>query len=907
MKVLFLTSPAPQRAGFSTSEKRPPLGLGYLIAVLKQEGHLVYFSDEYLKPSQILDSHFIERNGIDFVGIYSNTICYQETLKLLEKLEKKREKKLWSGKIMIGGPHTSVGHEDIPGYVDYIVIGEGERAVLQIIKGDVKNRIVRGENWKDLDSLPMPAWEEFIHRPYNWSHQWHPVYPLYMFNTSRGCPFNCSFCSVKSIGGRVYRFQSAERIIEDIRFMMKYYGARGIYFREDHFTLNKERVVNFCELLLKNDIRIDWFCETRVDLLDDFRYQKLMADAGCRAFYIGVESGSPRMLEFYKKGETIEQFIKAFDLAKRAGIKTYASFIVGFPEETREDIEKTDRFIKRIKPDFVGKNIYLGLPGSELYDYLRRKGLYEYEDENHILYPPGFIDNIKQYYGNKLYYHVYDQSKIKEPGVVMSDSSEFPELSVVMAVYNQERFLADAVASILKQTFGDFEFIIVDDASTDRSPEILKGFQDPRIKVLRNETTMGLSVSLNKALKVARGKLIARMDGDDISGKERFQKQVMFLREHSDYHLVGTWSKIIDTAEKEIGRMTPPISYKRIMQMVSHHNPFVHSSTMFRREAIIKVGLYDEAFDYSQDYELWSRFLLFYKGMNLKEYLHCWRRHDAGASAKKSDRQKLFAEAARGRYFDFFENQLNRPGKTALFFQRLSRKKEILKRGEIVPLLCSRIIVSRLPLKKKRDYIGWLCRTYTDSVFNWGKFFLGDESYPFTIRQQIQAWLAERLYKMGKVEEAKALMAEFLNKAGGASIHLEGKDIGTNALSLTYFYLGEILYQLGDRKYEDYFRESLRLLRTKKGRRDVDVYRIASLYKRLNDWDNAVKWFNKLLEKPRSDLLVGTYFHLGEICYKKQQLDPAKKMFEKCLDLNPRHERAGHWVTLLNKKNKGIY
>ena len=106
--------------------------------------------------------------------------------------------------------------------------------------------------------------------------------------------------------GKTYRYMSAERVVQDIEFMIKHHGARGIYFREDHFTLNKQRTIDFCESLLKKNIEIDWFCETRVDQLDDFEYQKLMKDAGCRVFYIGVESGSPRMLEFYKKGETRE-------------------------------------------------------------------------------------------------------------------------------------------------------------------------------------------------------------------------------------------------------------------------------------------------------------------------------------------------------------------------------------------------------------------------------------------------------------------------------------------------------------------------------------------------------------------------------------------------------------------------
>ncbi|MBW2458562.1 MAG: B12-binding domain-containing radical SAM protein [Deltaproteobacteria bacterium] len=399
MNLLFLTSAAPPKAGVYTCEKLPPLGLASLMAVLKRAGHRVWFSDQYLKPSNILDGDFLERHDIEVVGIYANTVCLQSTLAMLATLQRRRERGQWSGRIMVGGPHTAVGQEELPDYVDHIVIGEGEVTVPRLLEGADQQRVVQGEAVADLDTLPMPAWEELIHLPYQWTHQWHPRHPTYCLNTSRGCPFDCTFCSVKAVWGKTYRAMSAERVVSDVEHMIRHYGAKAIYFREDHFTLSKNRTIDFCELLLKRGIDIDWLCETRVDQLDDPAYVKLMADAGCKVFYIGVESGSPRMLERYQKNETPEQFVKAFDIARQAGIKTYASLIVGFPDETAEDEALTRRLLERIRPDFTGFNVFLGLPGSELYDEIRARGLYEYEDENHILYPVGFKDNARRYYG----------------------------------------------------------------------------------------------------------------------------------------------------------------------------------------------------------------------------------------------------------------------------------------------------------------------------------------------------------------------------------------------------------------------------------------------------------------------------------------------------------------------------
>lgn len=407
MNILFLTSAAPEKSGFSTSEKRPPLGLASLMAVLKREGHTVHFSDEYLKPTEILDNGFIIDNEIDYVGIYSNTICYRATLNMFNKLEELRQLGKWSGKIIVGGPHTSVAGHTIPDFVDHIVIGEGEISAPKIISEEMSDRVVRGEFVEDLDSLPLPAWEDLIYRPYDWTHAWTKAYPVYTLNTSRGCPFGCTFCSVKAVWGKSYRHQSAERVVNDVEFMIRHYGAKCIFFREDHFTLSKRRTIDFCEQILSRGIKIEWMCETRADDLNDIEYQKLMHDAGCSTFYIGVESGSDRMLELFNKKETTDQFLNAFSVSRKVGIKTYASLVVGVPYETEEDRRQTEDFLKVLKPDFIGRNVFLGIPGSELNERILSDNLYEYQDELGIIYPIGYLDNVEKYYGGNNYFKVY--------------------------------------------------------------------------------------------------------------------------------------------------------------------------------------------------------------------------------------------------------------------------------------------------------------------------------------------------------------------------------------------------------------------------------------------------------------------------------------------------------------------
>ena len=306
MNILFMTSPAPPRdkAYFSTAEKRAPLGVGYLISVVKNAGHQAFFIDHYLKEQHIDYADYLKENCIDFVGIYANTICFQGTLKILNELQGLREKNIWNGKLIVGGPHTTVAMDTIPDYVDYIVLGEGEVAILDILNG-TDEKVIKRARIMDLDTLPFPAWDVFVKLSYDYTCEWTDKTPVFTMNTSRGCPYGCSFCSVESIWGKRYTFYSAQRIIDEIQYFIKEFGAEAIYFREDNFTLNNKRVIEFCTLLTESNISIEWVCETRVDTLDE-KLIKLMASSGCRGFYIGVESGSQKMLDRMNKNISIE-------------------------------------------------------------------------------------------------------------------------------------------------------------------------------------------------------------------------------------------------------------------------------------------------------------------------------------------------------------------------------------------------------------------------------------------------------------------------------------------------------------------------------------------------------------------------------------------------------------------------
>ncbi|MFX0138285.1 MAG: glycosyltransferase family 2 protein [Candidatus Hodarchaeota archaeon] len=195
------------------------------------------------------------------------------------------------------------------------------------------------------------------------------------------------------------------------------------------------------------------------------------------------------------------------------------------------------------------------------------------------------------------------------------------KLSIIMAVYNSDKSVSQAIQSILNQTYSDFEFIIVDDGSTDHTNEIIKDFsnKDKRIKFLRNSTNIGLTRSLNNAIRQSKGEYIGRQDGDDISFPERFQKQIDFLEINNDYAFCGCNGIIKQTSEN----LLKFFDINEIRKNLILENCFFHPSIVVRKNIFKLYGLYNEKFLYGQDYELWCRFIYKYnlKAKNLTEKL----------------------------------------------------------------------------------------------------------------------------------------------------------------------------------------------------------------------------------------------------------------------------------------------
>ncbi len=225
-----------------------------------------------------------------------------------------------------------------------------------------------------------------------------------------------------------------------------------------------------------------------------------------------------------------------------------------------------------------------------------------------------------------------------------------PAISVAMSVYNGERFLDEAIGSVLDQSFDDFELLVLDDGSTDDSRGIIETYaaHDSRIRPIIRENR-GLIVSLNQLIDEARAPLIARMDADDICKPERFARQIAFLETHPDHGVVGCWTE--DIGENgdpyPIKGLDHPLDHEGFLRAIERSEPLLcHPSVMFRREIVRAAGGYHAAFRHCEDYDLWLRLATVTRIANLPERLMRYRHYESQVSSRHSTEQQIGAAVA---------------------------------------------------------------------------------------------------------------------------------------------------------------------------------------------------------------------------------------------------------------------
>ena len=222
-------------------------------------------------------------------------------------------------------------------------------------------------------------------------------------------------------------------------------------------------------------------------------------------------------------------------------------------------------------------------------------------------------------------------------------------ISVIMSVYNASEYLVECMDSIINQTFDRFEFIIIDDCSTDNTCAMIEAYKDPRIRLYKNEVNEGLTRNLNKAIALSNGKYIARMDADDISLPKRFERQYEFMEKNPDVGLCGTWYEIFGDYEKVVQYKT---DHDEIVLKLLYQTQFSHPSVMMRKEVLDRFNIkYNTHYTTAQDYELWPRMTMVCRVTNVPEVLLRYRFHSENISTKKKDIQNANALKIRLNHF----------------------------------------------------------------------------------------------------------------------------------------------------------------------------------------------------------------------------------------------------------------
>lgn len=395
-------------ANFKTCyEASLPLGLLYIAAVLEKNGISVEIIDNHLLglSTEELVSEIRYRQPT-IVGFSIMTFTYPEARRNMRRLKGEMPEVC----IAVGGPHATLFPEELINerFIDLVVRGEGEYTFLEFAqalndKGAMRQKMlkeIKGVTFKDgkrvihnedkdflrdLDQLPFPARHLVNMDKYPRKAFYLPnLYPVDEVYSSRGCPFVCAFCSSKIIWKRNYRFRSAQNVADEIEYLIEKYGSKGIRFRDDNFTVNKGRVIELCREIKKRKLDFEWMCESRVDLVSE-DLLKEMVSVGCRGMWFGFESGSQKVLDYLNKGFTLSDAEKAVKICKKFGLTIGGTFMLGLPNETKEDVRKTLGFMIKLDIDRLRAQAYVGFPKSEIHNEIMRKKYYKYEWEKILI------------------------------------------------------------------------------------------------------------------------------------------------------------------------------------------------------------------------------------------------------------------------------------------------------------------------------------------------------------------------------------------------------------------------------------------------------------------------------------------------------------------------------------------
>ncbi|MFH1744574.1 MAG: radical SAM protein [bacterium] len=371
-KILLINPPLYFSDGIpkSLDVSVPPLGLLYLASYINKyssefQVEIVDVGAEQLNLQEVGEKISFAKPFA--IGISLMTPQLQGAVELAKYIRLHYKKKF---KIFLGGPHVSADFNFLNRYsqlFDYAITGEAEKTFLdslnKLLSGQKISTIQAGEVVMDLDEIPFPDKNLIKREKYN---------KVESILFSRGCPYQCYYCSRPSIS-KIIRYRSVENLIGEIKLCLKYCNG-NINFQDDTFTMNRQKIIDFCESVKKENLILNWECNTRIDLVDD-ELLKAMRESGCSRINFGVESGNEELRrKVINKGMfTNEKIKEVFQSCRKHGIEIACYFMIGHPEETKEMVQETKNMILNYGIDILGLSLPLPFPGSSLYNIAKDK------------------------------------------------------------------------------------------------------------------------------------------------------------------------------------------------------------------------------------------------------------------------------------------------------------------------------------------------------------------------------------------------------------------------------------------------------------------------------------------------------------------------------------------------------
>ncbi len=407
MKFSFINPSPSKESMYMVPTAWPPLGILYCAGVLRAEGIEVSLLDQPAKRFSLNQTvNWIKKEDPDILGFSVLLSNAKEAPKIAERVKADNP----NIKIVFGSHHSTFNAERILNkypFVDVVIRGEGEHTSLEIAKC-LENRrdldrvagIIFRKNSKIISNPDRPLNKKIDDLPFPDRNLPDAQYDSAIFGvkinnkkfttviSSRGCPFNCSFCGIRKFTSGTWRPRSVENVIEELEYLYNE-GYEQFLFTDDNFTLDAKRVSRLCQRIKKHKMDIEWFCDSRIDQIS-YNMLREMVQAGCRCVFFGIESGNQRILDYYKKGITLKQSEEAVRKARKAGVDIIVgSFIVGAPDETPHEILKTLHFANRLDIDVPNVNILGAHVGTDIWNDLVTKDLLNEDEqwENEVCIP----------------------------------------------------------------------------------------------------------------------------------------------------------------------------------------------------------------------------------------------------------------------------------------------------------------------------------------------------------------------------------------------------------------------------------------------------------------------------------------------------------------------------------------